>query len=100
MTAAGASGHAHVIVRHLANLLDRAKVMEACVGGLLAFAGDDLHVRATFGKTPEEVRAEGVPEELVTHKTFKGNHPTIRAAADLSFRVALCDTASSLFSLW
>ncbi|WP_199546729.1 glucose-6-phosphate isomerase [Streptomyces sp. N35] len=29
-----------------------------------------------FGKTPEEVRGEGVPEELVTHKTFKGNHPT------------------------
>ncbi|WP_405630415.1 glucose-6-phosphate isomerase [Streptomyces sp. NBC_00016] len=29
-----------------------------------------------FGKTPEEVRAEGVPEELVAHKTFKGDHPT------------------------
>ncbi|MEU2581528.1 glucose-6-phosphate isomerase [Streptomyces avermitilis] len=29
-----------------------------------------------FGKTPEEVRAEGVPEKLVPHKTFKGNHPT------------------------
>ncbi|MFJ3668598.1 glucose-6-phosphate isomerase [Streptomyces sp. NPDC090106] len=29
-----------------------------------------------FGKTPDEVRAEGVPEELVAHKTFKGNHPT------------------------
>ncbi|MGY1582329.1 glucose-6-phosphate isomerase [Streptomyces sp. MN13] len=29
-----------------------------------------------FGKTPEEVRSEGVPEELVAHKTFKGNHPT------------------------
>ncbi|MFF9276412.1 glucose-6-phosphate isomerase [Streptomyces griseosporeus] len=29
-----------------------------------------------FGKTPEEVRAEGVPQELVPHKTFKGNHPT------------------------
>jgi glucose-6-phosphate isomerase len=29
-----------------------------------------------FGKTPEEVRAEGVPQELVAHKTFKGNHPT------------------------
>ncbi|MFF9812901.1 glucose-6-phosphate isomerase [Streptomyces sp. NPDC014006] len=29
-----------------------------------------------FGKTPEEVRAEGVPEELVGHKTFRGNHPT------------------------
>jgi glucose-6-phosphate isomerase len=29
-----------------------------------------------FGKTPDEVRAEGVPEELVPHKTFHGNHPT------------------------
>ncbi|MFF7792628.1 glucose-6-phosphate isomerase [Streptomyces sp. NPDC007991] len=29
-----------------------------------------------FGKTPQEVRAEGVPDELVPHKTFKGNHPT------------------------
>ncbi|MFD6291834.1 glucose-6-phosphate isomerase [Streptomyces sp. NPDC060205] len=29
-----------------------------------------------FGKTPDEVRAEGVPEELVAHKTFAGNHPT------------------------
>ncbi|MFI8876536.1 glucose-6-phosphate isomerase [Streptomyces sp. NPDC055243] len=29
-----------------------------------------------FGKTPDEVRAEGAPEELVPHKTFQGNHPT------------------------
>ncbi|MGW0494090.1 glucose-6-phosphate isomerase [Streptomyces sp. NPDC003007] len=29
-----------------------------------------------FGKTPDEVRAEGAPEELVPHKTFPGNHPT------------------------
>ncbi|MFE9409070.1 glucose-6-phosphate isomerase [Streptomyces sp. NPDC006704] len=29
-----------------------------------------------FGKTPDEVRAEGVSEELVPHKTFRGNHPT------------------------
>ncbi|MET9254764.1 glucose-6-phosphate isomerase [Streptomyces sp. NPDC003717] len=29
-----------------------------------------------FGKTPDEVRGEGVPEELVPHKTFHGNHPT------------------------
>ncbi|MEU9212165.1 glucose-6-phosphate isomerase [Streptomyces sp. NPDC048415] len=29
-----------------------------------------------FGKTPDEVRAEGVADELVPHKTFKGNHPT------------------------
>ncbi|MEV0267068.1 glucose-6-phosphate isomerase [Streptomyces sp. NPDC050617] len=29
-----------------------------------------------FGKTPEEVAAEGVPAELIPHKTFKGNRPT------------------------
>ncbi|MFD8976436.1 glucose-6-phosphate isomerase [Streptomyces sp. NPDC059593] len=35
-----------------------------------------------FGKTPEEVRAEGVAEELVPHKTFQGNHPTTTILAD------------------
>ncbi|MFJ2088682.1 glucose-6-phosphate isomerase [Streptomyces sp. NPDC087901] len=35
-----------------------------------------------FGKTPDEVRAEGVPEELVPHKTFRGNHPTTTVLAD------------------
>jgi glucose-6-phosphate isomerase len=29
-----------------------------------------------FGKTADEVRAEGVPEEQVPHRTFLGNHPT------------------------
>ncbi|MGW6223787.1 glucose-6-phosphate isomerase [Streptomyces olivaceus] len=29
-----------------------------------------------FGKTADEVRAEGVPEEQVPHRTFPGNHPT------------------------
>ncbi|MER7721831.1 glucose-6-phosphate isomerase [Streptomyces flaveolus] len=29
-----------------------------------------------FGKTPDEVRGEGVPEELVPHRTFRGDHPT------------------------
>ncbi|MEW2156590.1 glucose-6-phosphate isomerase [Streptomyces sp. NPDC007189] len=29
-----------------------------------------------FGKSAEEVRAEGVAEELVPHKTFQGNRPT------------------------
>ncbi|MBZ6162402.1 glucose-6-phosphate isomerase, partial [Streptomyces olivaceus] len=29
-----------------------------------------------FGKTADEVRAEGVPEELVAHKTFRGDRPT------------------------
>ncbi|MFI1012186.1 glucose-6-phosphate isomerase [Streptomyces sp. NPDC020965] len=35
-----------------------------------------------FGKSPEEVRAEGVPEELVPHKSFRGNHPTTTILAD------------------
>ncbi|PCG81492.1 glucose-6-phosphate isomerase [Streptomyces sp. WZ.A104] len=35
-----------------------------------------------FGKTPDEVRAEGVPEALVPHKTFRGNHPTTTILAD------------------
>ncbi|MFI6208176.1 glucose-6-phosphate isomerase [Streptomyces sp. NPDC051041] len=34
-----------------------------------------------FGKTPEEVRAEGVPEELVPHRTFQGNRPTTTVLA-------------------
>ncbi|OLZ68051.1 glucose-6-phosphate isomerase [Streptomyces sp. IMTB 2501] len=34
-----------------------------------------------FGKTAEEVRAEGVPQELVAHKTFQGNRPTTTVLA-------------------
>ena len=29
-----------------------------------------------FGKTREQVEAEGVPEHQVPHRTFEGNHPT------------------------
>ena len=35
-----------------------------------------------FGKTAGECRADGVPEELVPHKTFEGNHPTNTLLAD------------------
>ncbi|MGI5337279.1 glucose-6-phosphate isomerase [Streptomyces sp. CA-181903] len=35
-----------------------------------------------FGKTAEEVAAEGVPAELVPHKTFRGNRPTTTILAD------------------
>ncbi|CAM5593116.1 glucose-6-phosphate isomerase [Streptomyces atroolivaceus] len=35
-----------------------------------------------FGKTPDEVREEGVAEELVPHKTFQGNHPTTTILAE------------------
>src|SRR5205085_4536568 len=29
-----------------------------------------------FGKTPEEVKAEGAPEWLIPHRTFDGNRPS------------------------
>lgn len=29
-----------------------------------------------FGKTAEQVRAEGTPEELIPHRTFEGNRPS------------------------
>jgi glucose-6-phosphate isomerase len=29
-----------------------------------------------FGKTPDQVRAEGTPEPLVPHRVFEGNRPT------------------------
>jgi glucose-6-phosphate isomerase len=29
-----------------------------------------------FGKSPDEVRAEGAAENLVPHKTFEGNRPS------------------------
>ncbi len=35
-----------------------------------------------FGKTPDEVRAEGVPEFQVAHRTFEGNRPTNTILAD------------------
>src|SRR5262249_5923239 len=36
-----------------------------------------------FGKTPEEVAAEGVAAPLVPHKTFPGNRPTSTLLADV-----------------
>ncbi len=35
-----------------------------------------------FGKTADQCRAEGVPENLVPFKTFEGNHPTNTLLAD------------------
>jgi len=35
-----------------------------------------------FGRTPEEVRADGVAEELVPHKTFEGNRPSSTIMAE------------------
>ncbi len=35
-----------------------------------------------FGKTADELRAEGTPERLVPHRTFEGNRPTNTILAD------------------
>ena len=35
-----------------------------------------------FGKTAEEVRAEGTPEELVPHRAFEGNRPSTTILAE------------------
>jgi glucose-6-phosphate isomerase len=35
-----------------------------------------------FGKTPEQVRAEGTPDALVPHRVFEGNRPTSTVMAD------------------
>jgi glucose-6-phosphate isomerase len=35
-----------------------------------------------FGKTPEEVKAEGTPDWLVPHRTFEGNRPSSTILAD------------------
>ena len=35
-----------------------------------------------FGRTAEEVRREGTPDELVAHRVFEGNRPTNTLLAD------------------
>jgi glucose-6-phosphate isomerase len=35
-----------------------------------------------FGRTPEQVRADGAPEALVPHKTFEGNRPSTTILAE------------------
>jgi len=35
-----------------------------------------------FGKTPAQVRADGTPEDLVSHRTFEGNRPSNTILAD------------------
>jgi glucose-6-phosphate isomerase len=35
-----------------------------------------------FGKTPEQVKAEGTPESLVPHRVFEGNRPSNIILAD------------------
>ncbi|MDQ8701692.1 glucose-6-phosphate isomerase [Streptomyces sp. LHD-70] len=65
-----------------ADFIGFAKPVEDLLPGLVAqhdllMANFFAQTQAlAFGKTPDEVRAEGAPEELVAHKTFRGNHPT------------------------
>ena len=35
-----------------------------------------------FGKTPEQVKAEGTPDWLVPHRVFEGNRPSTTIMAD------------------
>ncbi|MEU8294179.1 glucose-6-phosphate isomerase [Streptomyces pseudogriseolus] len=59
-------------VRPIAELSDGLKAQHDLLMANLFAQGQAL----AFGKTPDEVRAEGVPEQLVPHKTFRGDHPT------------------------
>ncbi|WP_327186030.1 glucose-6-phosphate isomerase [Streptomyces sp. NBC_01334] len=58
--------------RPLDELSDELKAQHDLLMANLFAQGQAL----AFGKTAEEVRAEGVPEEQVAHRTFQGNHPT------------------------
>ncbi|MDN0198511.1 glucose-6-phosphate isomerase [Streptomyces sp. S.PNR 29] len=58
--------------RPVAELSDDLKAQHDLLMANLFAQGQAL----AFGKTAEEVRAEGVPEEQMPHRTFKGNHPT------------------------
>ncbi|MGW6731607.1 glucose-6-phosphate isomerase [Streptomyces sp. NPDC055013] len=58
--------------RPVAELSDELKAQHDLLMANLFAQGQAL----AFGKTADEVRAEGVPEEQVPHRTFLGNHPT------------------------
>ncbi|MET7456128.1 glucose-6-phosphate isomerase [Streptomyces sp. NPDC005574] len=67
--------------RPVAELSDELKAQHDLLMANLFAQGQAL----AFGKTAEEVRAEGVPEEQVPHRTFKGNKPsTTVLAAELT----------------
>src|SRR5206468_3743116 len=54
-----------------------------------------------FGKTPEEVKAEGTPDWLVPHRVFEGNRPSNTILAERPRRrrdFNLCGSHSR--SLW
>jgi glucose-6-phosphate isomerase len=56
---------------------------DLCVDGEILSSHDELMSNffaqpdaLAKGKTPEEVKAEGVPDNLIPHKTFTGNRPS------------------------
>ncbi|MFE0800182.1 glucose-6-phosphate isomerase [Streptomyces sp. NPDC058812] len=63
--------------RPVAELSDELKAQHDLLMANLFAQGQAL----AFGKSAEEVRAEGVPEEQVPHRTFRGNHPTTTVLA-------------------
>jgi glucose-6-phosphate isomerase len=63
--------------RPVAELGDELKAQHDLLMANLFAQGQAL----AFGKTADEVRAEGVPEEQVPHRTFQGNHPTTTVLA-------------------
>ncbi|WCN04320.1 glucose-6-phosphate isomerase [Streptomyces sp. M92] len=63
--------------RPVAELGDELKAQHDLLMANLFAQGQAL----AFGKTSDEVRAEGVPEEQVPHRTFRGNHPTTTVLA-------------------
>ncbi|MEU3896713.1 glucose-6-phosphate isomerase [Streptomyces sp. NPDC045251] len=63
--------------RPVAELSDELKAQHDLLMANLFAQGQAL----AFGKTSDEVRAEGVPEEQVPHRTFQGSHPTTTVLA-------------------
>ncbi|MFH8973609.1 glucose-6-phosphate isomerase [Streptomyces sp. NPDC017890] len=63
--------------RPVAELSDELKAQHDLLMANLFAQGQAL----AFGKSADEVRAEGVPEEQVPHRTFRGNHPTTTVLA-------------------
>ncbi|RSS24676.1 glucose-6-phosphate isomerase [Streptomyces sp. WAC08452] len=63
--------------RPVAELSDELKAQHDLLMANLFAQGQAL----AFGKTSDEVRAEGVHEEQVPHRTFRGNHPTTTVLA-------------------
>ncbi|MFJ1736675.1 glucose-6-phosphate isomerase [Streptomyces sp. NPDC088254] len=64
-------------VRPVAELDDELKAQHDLLMANLFAQGQAL----AFGRTAEEVRADGVPEEQVPHRTFAGNRPTTTVLA-------------------